>query len=72
MKSPMLPTRKLVLTLTLTAALALTLAPSVATAADIDRVVVAGTTIVRDGSHRSGSVAPLLIRAIDQVTGPQP
>ena len=43
-----------------------------ATAADIDRVVVAGTTIVRDGRHRSGPVAPLLIRAIDQVTGPQP
>jgi formiminoglutamate deiminase len=43
-----------------------------ATAADIDRVVVAGTPIVRDGAHRSGRVAPALIRAIDQVSEPQP
>jgi formiminoglutamate deiminase len=34
-----------------------------ATAADVDRVVVGGETVVRDGEHRLGPVGPLLARA---------
>jgi cytosine/adenosine deaminase-related metal-dependent hydrolase len=40
-----------------------------ATAADIDQVVVAGQTIVRDGQHRLGSAARLLASALDQLEG---
>ena len=35
-----------------------------ATAADVDRVVVAGRTVVADGEHRLGPVAPLLSAAL--------
>jgi formiminoglutamate deiminase len=38
-----------------------------ATAADIDHVVVAGHTIVRDGQHQLGSAARLLAVALDQL-----
>jgi formiminoglutamate deiminase len=38
-----------------------------ATAADIDQVVVAGHTIVRDGQHQLGSAARLLAVALDQL-----
>ena len=36
-----------------------------ATAADVDRVVVAGETVVSDGAHRLGPVGPLLARALE-------
>jgi formiminoglutamate deiminase len=35
-----------------------------ATGADVDRVVVGGRTVVRDGEHRLGPVAPLLREAL--------
>ena len=38
-----------------------------ATAADVDRVVVAGQTIVSDGEHRLGPVGPLLAKALEAV-----
>ncbi|HZB49611.1 MAG TPA: formimidoylglutamate deiminase [Mycobacteriales bacterium] len=38
-----------------------------ATAADIDRVVVAGQIVVTDGEHRIGPVAPLLRKALEGV-----
>jgi formiminoglutamate deiminase len=38
-----------------------------ATAADIDQVIVAGHTIVRDGQHQLGSAARLLAAALDQL-----
>jgi formiminoglutamate deiminase len=41
--------------------------PLVATAADIDRVVVAGQTVVADGEHRLGPVGPLLARVLEEV-----
>jgi formiminoglutamate deiminase len=40
-----------------------------ATAADIDQVVIAGQTIVRDGQHQLGSAARLLASALDQLEG---
>ena len=36
-----------------------------ATAADVDRVVVAGETVVSDGAHRLGPVGPLLAQALE-------
>ena len=36
-----------------------------ATAADVDRVVVAGATVVADGVHRIGPVGPLLARTLE-------
>ena len=41
-----------------------------ATAADVDKVVVAGQMIVRDGRHRLGSPAALLAAALDQLGDP--
>jgi len=41
-----------------------------ATAADVDKVVVAGQMIVRDGRHRLGSPAALLAAALDQLGEP--
>jgi cytosine/adenosine deaminase-related metal-dependent hydrolase len=38
-----------------------------ATAADVDRVVVAGRTVVSGGEHRLGPVGPLLTRALEGV-----
>ena len=38
-----------------------------ATGADVDRVVVGGQTVVRDGEHRLGSVARLLSEALGQL-----
>jgi formiminoglutamate deiminase len=38
-----------------------------ATAADIDRVVVAGQTVVSDGEHRLGPVGPLLTKALEEL-----
>ena len=38
-----------------------------ATGADVDRVVVGGRTVVRDGEHRLGSVARLLSEALGQL-----
>ena len=35
-----------------------------ATAADVDRVVVAGKTVVSDGGHRLGPIGALLARAL--------
>ena len=41
----------------------------VATAADVDRVVVAGRTVVAEGEHRLGPVAPLLSAALEPLVG---
>jgi len=38
-----------------------------ATSADVDQVVIAGQTIVREGQHRLGSPARLLAAALDQL-----
>jgi cytosine/adenosine deaminase-related metal-dependent hydrolase len=38
-----------------------------ATASDVRRVVVAGQTVVEDGEHRLGPIAPLLVRALSRL-----
>ena len=38
-----------------------------ATAADVDRVVVAGQTVVADGEHRLGPVGPVLAQALEEL-----
>jgi cytosine/adenosine deaminase-related metal-dependent hydrolase len=38
-----------------------------ATRADVDRVVVGGRTVVADGEHVLGDVAPLLVKALSAV-----